>query len=310
MAKILVTGASGQIGTELVQYLQERYGNQQVIATDIRRPKKPTDFFFELDVLDQPKLLDLVKEHQIDTIYHLAALLSAVGEEKPQMAWDINMNGSLNILEVARIAQVKKVFIPSSIAAFGLSTPLDNTPQDTIQRPSTMYGVTKVAAELLGDYYFQRFGVDCRGVRFPGLISYTTPPGGGTTDYAVEIFYAAKKKEPFTCYLKPDTSLDMMYMPDALKACVELMEADSAKLKHRNAFNITAMHFTPAQLTAEIQKIYPNFQCTYEPEPVKQAIADSWPNSMDDSAAREEWGWSPEYNMQSMIKDMFKNLKV
>jgi len=311
--KVLITGASGQIGTELTHALQKRYGASQVIATDLRPQEsgaKEDVQFYQLDVMDKEALTQLVKTHQVDTIYHLAALLSAVGEKVPHKAWDININGSLHVLEVARELNLKRVFIPSSIAAFGPSTPLDNTPQDTIQRPTTMYGVTKVAGELLAEYYFKRFGVDCRGVRFPGLISYTAPPGGGTTDYAVEIFHYALKGENYTCYLKEDTSLDMMYMPDALEGCIQLMEADSDKLKHRNAFNITAMHFTPAELTEAIRKHIPDFTCTYEPEEVRQGIADSWPNYMDDSAAREEWGWAPKYDLDMMVEDMIKNLRA
>ncbi|MCB9637610.1 MAG: L-threonine 3-dehydrogenase [Myxococcales bacterium] len=313
MSKILVTGALGQIGSELTRTLRKLHGEDQVIATDVRQPDLSTHPhngpFETLDVMDEQQVHQLIEKHQPKQIYHLAALLSAVAERNPQRAWDLNINGSLHIFEAARIHQVERIFVPSSIAAFGPSTPLDHTPQDTIQRPNTMYGITKVATELLGEYYYKRFGLDCRGVRLPGVISYTTPPGGGTTDYAVEMFHYAVRNEPYTCYLRPETSLDMMYMEDTLRACVEIMEADSSKLKHRNAFNITAMQFTPAQLAAAIQKHIPSFVCNYEPDPMRQAIADSWPNSMDDSAARQEWGWKHEYDLPRMVEIMLNALQ-
>jgi nucleoside-diphosphate-sugar epimerase len=250
---------------------------------------------------------DVVRKHEIDTILHLAAILSAVAEANPQLAWDVNINGLYNVLEVAREHKCA-VFVPSSIGAFGPSTPLDNTPQDTIQRPNTMYGVTKVAGELLCDYYYKRFSVDTRGVRYPGVISNETLPGGGTTDYAVEIFYEAIKNKKYTCNLGAGTFLDMMYMPDAIKAAIDLMEADPARLKHRNAFNVTAMSFDPEIIAAEIRKMIPDFTMDYDVDPVKQGIADSWPNNMDDSAAREEWGWEPEYTLPVMTKDMIEVL--
>jgi nucleoside-diphosphate-sugar epimerase len=307
MKKILVTGSVGQIGSELTTALRKRYGQDRVVASDIR---VPTDLelrdggpFEVLDCLDPHQITRAMQTHQIDTIYHLAAVLSAVGESKPNLAWQINMNGLYNMLEAARQYHCA-VFFPSSIGAFGKSTPLDNTPQDTIQRPDTMYGVTKVAGELLCDYYHKRFGLDTRGVRFPGLISYITEPGGGTTDYAVAIFYEAIRHKEYTCYLRPDTSLDMMYMPDALRAMIELMEADASRFVHRNAFNVSAMHFTPTQLADAIRKYIPEFKISYEIDPVRQAIADSWPNYMDDSAARAEWGWKPEYDLPRMTKDM------
>ncbi len=313
MKRILVTGAVGQIGSELTMYLRDKYGGDNVVAAGHR--KQPSDelrnsgpfVFIEVGKIEQ--VSETVKKYGVGTIYHLAAILSAVGESKPQLAWDVNMNGLYNVLEVAR-EQNCSVFIPSSIAAFGPNTPKDNTPQDTIQRPNTMYGVTKVAGELLADYYFTRFGVDTRGLRYPGIISYVTLPGGGTTDYAVEIFYEAIKKKSYTCFLKSDTMLDMMYMPDALKSAVDLMEADPSRLKHRNAFNVTAFSFTPAQLTEEIKKIIPEFKISYEIDPVRQAIADSWPNHMDDSAARDEWGWEPVYDLKAMVSDMIEKLKL
>lgn len=257
---------------------------------------------------DLASLQAIVTEFNVDTIFHLAALLSAVAEQKPQLAWDINMNGLLNILQVAR-GKNCSVFYPSSIGAFGPTTPAIRTPQDTIQRPNTMYGVTKVAGELLCDYYHSRFNVDTRGVRFPGLISWKTLPGGGTTDYAVEIFYAAVKGQSYDCFLDADTRLDMMYMPDAVNAAITLMEADHTKLIHRNAFNVTALSFTPQELADAIRKMIPGFMISYAIDPVRQAIANSWPRSMDDSAAREEWGWQPHYDLDSMIKDMIDNLK-
>ncbi len=311
MKKIIITGAAGQIGSELTMDLRKRYGNSQVMATDIRKPQGPlleSGPFRTLDCLDRKALAAVVSEFKPDTLFHLAALLSAVAERNPQTAWEVNMNGLYFILECARECGCA-VFTPSSIGAFGPLTPRKKTPQDTIQRPTTMYGVTKVAGELLCDYYHRRFGVDTRGLRYPGLISYVTPPGGGTTDYAVEIFYEAIKNHTYTCFLKGDTSLDMMYMPDALKAAIDLMEADPQKLKHRNAFNVTAMSFTPEDLAGEIRKLIPDFTMAYRVDPVRQAIADSWPDSLDDSAAREEWGWNPEYDMSRMTRDMIAALK-
>jgi nucleoside-diphosphate-sugar epimerase len=308
--KILVTGALGQIGSELVPALRDQYGAANVIASDIRMPAggaEQTGPFEHLDSTKMPQVQDLVRHHGIGTIYHLAALLSAIAEDKPQAAWDLNMGGLYRVLEVAR-QQGCALFFPSSIGAFGPGTPRDNTPQDTVQRPTTIYGVTKVAAELLCDYYASRFGVDARGLRLPGLISYVAPPGGGTTDYAVEIFHHAVRYRHYTCFLMPDARLDMMYMPDAIRAMTEVMEADAAKLIHRNAFNVTAMSFTPEELAAEIRKHIPDFAIDYEVDSVRQAIADSWPRSMDDSAARQEWGWSPRYDLAAMTEDMLEKL--
>ena len=310
MRRILVTGALGQIGAELVVALRERHGVDQVIASDIRMPAGPTDSdgpFEYVDITVRRMIDEAVHKHDVGTIYHLASLLSATAEEKPHVAWDVNMGGLYRVLEVARENRCA-VFFPSSIGAFGPSTPKDRTPQDTLQRPTTMYGVTKVAGELLCDYYYRRFGVDARGVRYPGLISYVAPPGGGTTDYAVEIFYEAIRNERYTCFLGPDTCLDMMYMPDAVKAAIDLMNADSDRLEHRNAFNVTSVNFTPEQLAAEIRKHIPEFVIDYEVDPVRQDIADSWPNSLDDSAARAEWGWDPEYDLEAMTRDMLDNL--
>ncbi|MDH3402120.1 MAG: NAD-dependent epimerase/dehydratase family protein [Acidobacteriota bacterium] len=311
MKKILVTGALGQIGSELVPALRQRYGDAQVIASDIRMP--PADAgreepaFEFIDCTRQSPLRSVVHKHEIDTIFHLAALLSAVAEEKPHVAWDVNMGGLYRVLEVARESGCA-VFFPSSIGAFGPTTPKRGTPQDTLQRPTTMYGVTKAAGELLCDYYFQRFGIDTRGVRFPGLISYQAPPGGGTTDYAVEIFYAALRHGRYTCFLGPDTRLDMMYMPDALRAVVGLMEADPGRLVHRNSFNVTAMSVTPEEIAAEIRRHLPGFAIDYDVDPVRQAIADSWPDAIDDRAAAEEWGWAATFDLAEMTADMLAKL--
>jgi len=311
MEKILVIGAVGQIGSELTMELRKRYGNENVVAGFHRT--KPGETLKNsgpcemVDCTNIEQVNDVVEKYNIDTIYHLAAILSAVAEAKPNIAWKVNIDGLYNVLEVAR-EHGCAVFTPSSIGAFGESTPLDNTPQDTIQRPSTMYGVTKVAGELLCDYYYKRFGVDTRGVRYPGIISNETLPGGGTTDYAVDIYYEAIKNKKYTCNLGKGTYLDMMYMPDAIKAAIDLMEADPAKLKHRNAFNVTAMSFDPEKLAASIKKVIPEFELEYDVDPVRQAIANSWPNSMDDSAAREEWGWNPEYDIEAMTKDMLEVL--
>ena len=313
MKKILVLGSAGQIGSELVPYLRNLYGNNNVVATYHRHPLiseirdgGPCE---NLDALEPDKVMDAVKKYNIDTIINLVAVLSAVGESKPTLAWKINMDSMLNVLEIAKEAHCA-VFIPSSIGAFGPTTPLDNTPQDTIMRPTTIYGISKVAAELLGDYYFLKYGVDARGLRYPGIISNVTLPGGGTTDYAVEIYYEAIKNKSYVCYLKPGTFLDMMYMPDALRALVDLMEADPSRLKHRNCFNVSAMSFDPEMIAAEIKKHIPEFHMEYQIDPVKQAIADSWPNRMDDSAAREEWGWNPEYDLASMTEDMLRVLSA
>ena len=310
MRRILVTGAAGQIGSELVPALRARYGEDAVVASDIRQPTGPVAEggpFEILDCRDGAALARIAARYRIDTIYHLAAILSATAERDPQKAYDVNMNGLYAVLEVARERKCA-VFTPSSIAAFGPSTPPDPTPQDTIQRPTTMYGVTKVAGELLCDYYHLRYGVDTRGLRYPGLISYVAPPGGGTTDYAVEIFYHALEHGRYTCFLGPDTRLDMMYMPDAIRAAIELMEADPARLKHRNAFNVTAMQLTPATLADAIAQRIPGFEIEYDIDPVRQAIADSWPRRLDDSAAREEWGWKPAYDLDAMTDDMLAQL--
>ena len=313
MKNILVIGSTGQIGSELTMKLRHLYPEGNVVAGYIKgaEPKGillesgPAE---EADVRDGAMLAAIVDKYHIDAIYNLAALLSAVAERKPLMAWDIQMNGLLNILEIAREKDCA-VFTPSSIGSFGPETPHVGTPQDTIQRPRSMYGVTKVATELLSDYYFHKYGVDTRSVRFPGLISYTTPPGGGTTDYAVDIYYSAVKGEEFVCPIKAGTFMDMMYMPDALRAAVDIMEADPARLKHRNSFNIASMSFDPEIIYAKIREYIPQFRMKYSVDPVRQAIADSWPDSMDDSCAREEWGWKPSYDLTTMSEDMITQLR-
>ncbi|WP_232698951.1 L-threonine 3-dehydrogenase [Brevibacillus daliensis] len=308
MKKILVTGALGQIGSELTTQLRHKYGADSVVATDIRQGENHQDGPFEiLDVTDAKAMHEIAKKYQVDTIMHLAALLSATAEAKPLLAWNLNMGGLVNALEVARELKCQ-FFTPSSIGAFGPTTPKDNTPQETIQRPVTMYGVNKVAGELLCDYYSQKFGVDTRGVRFPGLISYVTPPGGGTTDYAVEIYYEAIKNKRYTSYIEKGTYMDMMYMPDALNAIIHLMEADASKLVHRNAFNVTAMSFAPEEIAAEIKKHIPDFEMSYNVDPIRQAIADSWPNSIDATAAQQEWGFKAEYDVAKMTEDMLVKL--
>ena len=313
MKNVLIIGSTGQIGSDLTMKLRREIPEGAIVAGYIPgfEPKGellesgPAEV---VNVCDGNQIAEAVRKYRIDTIYNLAALLSATAEKFPLKAWDIQMNGLINILEVSR-ENGCAVFTPSSIGAFGPSTPHVNTPQDTIQRPKSIYGVTKVATELLSDYYFFKYGVDTRSVRFPGLISYTTLPGGGTTDYAVEIYYAALKGEEFVCPVAAGTYMDMMYMPDALRAAVEIMQADPSKLKHRNSFNIASMSFDPEGITAAIRKYIPSLKLRYEIDPVRQHIADSWPDKMDDSCAREEWGWAPSYDLDAMTCDMLKHLK-
>lgn len=312
--KILITGASGQIGSELAPELKKRYGSDAIIISDIKKPSE--DFgleFQELDVTDKEAIEQIVSESNIARIYHLASLLSANGEKNPQLAFEVNLIGLYNILEAGRIHKLKQIIWPSSIAAFGPETPKEKTPNETVMRPTTIYGITKVSGELLGNYYFYKYNLDVRGVRFPGIISSEAMPGGGTTDYAVEIFYEAIKHKRYTCYLREDTTLPMMYMPDAINALIKLSEAEISKLKHHCDFNLAAMSFSPKELVSEIKKYIPEFHCEYKPD-FRQKIADSWPKSIDDSAAREEWGWKPEYTLERMTKDMIekisKKLKV
>ncbi len=313
MKRILIIGSTGQIGSELAMKLRGIYGGENVVAGYIPGAE-PKGILLEsgpsaiVDITNAQQIADVVAEYNIDTIYNLAALLSAVAEAKPQLAWKIGLGGLFNVLEVAREKHCA-VFTPSSIGSFGPNTPHDKTPQDTIQRPRTMYGVTKVSGELLSDYYNIRFGVDTRSVRFPGLISYVTLPGGGTTDYAVDIYYSAAKGEKFVCPIAAGTFMDMMYMPDALRAAIEIMEADSTKFIHRNSFNIASMSFDPKIIYQSIKKYEPNFEMEYKVDPLRQAIADSWPNSLDDTCAREEWGWKPEYDMDAMTRDMLAKLE-
>lgn len=314
MKNILIIGATGQIGSELTMELRKRYGNDHVVAGYIHgsEPKgelKESGPSEVVDVTDGEMIAAAVKKYHIDTIYNLAALLSVVAESKPKLAWKIGIDGLWNVLEVAR-ENGCAVFTPSSIGSFGLSTPHVGTPQDTIQRPRTMYGVTKVTTELLSDYYFTKYGVDTRAVRFPGLISNVTLPGGGTTDYAVDIYYAAVRGEKFVCPLKPGTLMDMMYMPDALNGSIKLMEADPSRLIHRNAFNIASMSFAPETIYEAIRREVPGFEMEYQPDPLKQSIADSWPDSMDDSCAHQEWDWKPEYDLESMTRDMLAKLRA
>lgn len=314
MKNILVIGSTGQIGSELTRELRKQYGNSHVVAGYIIGAE-PTGELKEngpsavADVTNAELIAKVVKDYQIDTIYNLAALLSVVAESKPRLAWKIGIDGLWNILEVARENHCA-VFTPSSIGSFGPTTPHDMTPQDTIQRPQTIYGVSKVTTELLSDYYFHKYGVDTRAVRFPGVISYVTPPGGGTTDYAVDIYYNAVRGDRFVCPIKAGTKMDMIYMPDTLKAAIMLMEANPDKLIHRNAFNIASMSFDPEEIYAAIKEQKPEFEMVYDVDPLKQSIAESWPDRMDDSCARAEWGWNPTYDLESMTKDMLEKLTI
>ncbi len=305
----LITGALGQIGSELIEALIDKYGAERVIATDIVDQAQLNCRYHKLDVTDRAAFQTLLETYQIDEVYHLASILSAKGEEKPDLLWNINMTGLKNALDLAR--QFKfKLFNPSSIAAFGPSTPSDDTPQLTIQRPTTIYGISKVTGELLADYYFNKYGVDVRGLRFPGLISNKQLPGGGTTDYAVHIYYEALKGGKYTSYIAADTYLDMLYMPDAIKGILNLMAADGSKLKNRNAYNITAMSIDPSAIANSIKKYLPQFEIDYDVDPIRQAIAESWPNKLDDSAARTEWQWQPSYDLDKMTEDMLAKLKA
>jgi nucleoside-diphosphate-sugar epimerase len=310
MTKILVTGAAGQIGSDLTTSLKKIYGENNVIASDVAQENKTAELqpYEQLNIMDKSRLAEVIKKHNITIIYHLAAILSAAGERNPALCYDVNMNGLYNVLEAARELGVKQIMCPSSIAVFGPETPRDKTPQETIILPKTMYGLTKAAGELLCDYYVAKFGLDIRGIRYPGLISYKTLPGGGTTDYAVEIFYEAIKNKFYTCFLKADTTLPMMYMPDAIRGTIALSETDFSKLKHHSNFNFAGMSFSCAELAAEISKRIPEFKIEYKPD-FRQSIADSWPKSIDDSAAVNEWGWKPEFGLSEMVDDMILNLR-
>ena len=313
MKNILVIGSTGQIGSELTRELRKIYGNDHVVAGYIKGAEPKGELLesgpsAEADVTNGEMIASVVKQYNIDTIYNLAALLSVVAESKPRLAWKIGIDGLWNILEVAR-EHGCAVFTPSSIGSFGPSTPKMRTPQDTIQRPRTMYGVTKVTTELLSDYYFNKYGVDTRAVRFPGVISYVTPPGGGTTDYAVDIYYSAVRGERFVCPIKEGTLMDMIYMPDALKGAIDVMEADPSRLVHRNAFNIASLSFGP-ETVYPIKKYKPDFEMVYDVDPLKQSIAESWPDRLDDTCAREEWDWCPRYDLDAMTRDMLEKLAI
>lgn len=305
---ILITGGLGQIGSELTRALNERHGAENVILTDIRPEHRGPNEYHELDVRDAEKLAKITEGRKIERIYHMAALLSATGEKNPALCWDINMNGTMNILGYAA-EHGSMVYLPSSIAVWGKRVEREATPQDSVLYPTTMYGVTKAAGEILGDYYHTKYNVDARGLRYPGIISSETLPGGGTTDYAVDIFYQAVKTGRYECFLKEDTALPMMYMPDCIKATLDLMDAPKENLEHRTNFNVTAFSFTPAELAAEIRKHIPDFQITYKPD-YRQSIADSWPQSVDDSEARKQWDWSPDYSLEDMVADMLEKLTV
>lgn len=310
--KILVTGATGQIGSELVPELRKFYGNENVIAGKHKR-NPPDDLLNgpieKIDVTIKSDIETIVEDYNVDTIYHMAALLSGIGEKNPWLCWDVNINGTYNVLEVAREKKILKVFCPSSIAVFGPETPRNNTPQETILKPRTMYGLTKVSVELLTNYYYEKFGLDVRGCRYPGIISNKTLPGGGTTDYAVEIFYQALKDGKYECFLKPDSTLPMMYMPDCIKATMQLMSAPLEKLIHHTDFNVSAISFSPKELVAEIRDHIPDFKVFYKPD-YRQEIADSWPKTIDDSIAEQEWGWKPTYDLKMMVKDMLDVLRT
>ena len=308
--RVLVIGAGGQIGTELTESLRAKLMPENVVASDIREVDSLMHQgpFELLDVMDRDALFDLVKKYQITQIYNLAALLSATGEKKPELAWKLNMEGLLNSLDAARDLGVERVFWPSSIAVFGPNTPQDNTPQHTIMDPNTVYGISKLAGERWCEYYHQRYGVDVRSLRYPGLIGYKSMPGGGTTDYAVDIFHQAIRKGSYTCFLKPDTGLPMMYMPDAIRATMRLMEVPAEQVRIRSSYNMSGISFTPTEIAAAIQREIPGFKISYEPD-FRQAIADSWPSSIDDSAARTDWGWTHEYDLNRMVKDMLAQLR-
>ena len=314
MTKILVTGAAGQIGSELVPALRAQYGSDSVVAAG-HRTRLPDDVrdggpSITLDVTVQSDVESAVSDHGVDVIYHMGSILSALAEANRQTAHAVNINGLYNVLEAALSAGVTQVNVPSSIAAFGPDTPPVNTPNETLQRPNTLYGISKVFGELLGNYYFEKLGLDVRGLRLPGIISWKTEPTAGTTDYAVAIFYGALKEGRYECYLGPDMRLPMMYMPDCIKSIVDLAEADVSALNHHTDFNVASISLTPEELAAAIRKRIPEFEMEYNIDPLRQGIADSWPDSLDDSAARDEWGWSPAYDLDAMVDDMLENLSV
>ena len=305
---ILVTGANGQIGTVLCEQLRKIYGETNVLATDIHAAEEQNSLYERLDITDKKRLHELIRQYQVTQVYHLAAILSVKGEQNPLFTWDLNMNGLFNVLEAAKETAIHKVFFPSSIAVFGDKTPVQQTPQDTVLNPSTVYGISKLSGELWCNYYFDQYQIDVRSLRYPGIISYQSLPGGGTTDYAVEIFHNAVKGEPFQCFLQEDTYLPMIYMPDAIKGTIDLMEAPAQSIKTRSSYNLSGMSFSPVELATEIQQHFPNFQVSYQPD-FRQKIADSWSDSIDDSQAREDWGWKPQYNLKEMTTDMIINLR-
>lgn len=311
MKNILLIGAAGQIGSELIAELRRIYGSASVVAGDIKQPSSGelcAGGPFEItDITDKSGLADIIRKYKIDTVINMAALLSAKGEQNPHLAWQVNVNGFINILEIARELKLEKVFNPSSIAVFGPSTPKNNTPQETVLMPSTIYGVSKVTCELIGDYYVKKYGMDVRGIRYPGIISYRTMPGGGTTDYAVEIYYEAIRNKKYECFLNSETMLPMMYMPDCIKATVDLLHADFKRLRYHSGYNVASMSFTPEMLAGSIRKFIPGFSISYKPD-FRQQIADSWPGSIDDSAAREDWGWNPSFDIDAMTGDMLKEI--
>jgi len=313
MERILVTGAVGQIGSELTLALREKHGEENVVAAGHRTPPgsalRASGPFITVDVTDRRALDEAIQENRIDTVYHLAAILSATGERNPQLAWRVNVDGLLNVLDVGRERGLERIFLPSSIAVFGPETPRDPAPQETVLLPTTVYGISKVTGELIGDYYVRRYGLDVRGLRYPGIISSETPPGGGTTDYAVEIFYHAIEQGTYRCFVRPDTALPMMYMPDCIKATLDLMDADLHALEHHCTFNVGAMSFSAEELAGEISKHVDGFTCTYEPD-FRQEIADSWPKTVDDEAARREWDWTPSFDLGAMASDMIARLRT
>lgn len=308
MERILILGAGGQLGKELAAALSKIFGNQNIILSDLK-PIESSEFVTEtIDVLNADQIIQAIKKHQVTQIYHLAALLSAVGEKNPSLAWNINMNGLMHVLDISVDLGIKQVFWPSSIAAFGPNTPRVNTPQYCVMDPNTMYGITKLAGERLCEYYFLKKGLDIRSLRYPGIISYSSPPGGGTTDYAIHIFHEALKHQKYTCFLSENTELPMIYMPDAIRATLELMQAPKEAIQIRSSYNLAGFSFTPKQIAQEIQKHIPNFQISYAPD-FRQAIADSWPQSIDDSAARKDWNWNPNFQLPEMVRDMLDNIQ-
>jgi nucleoside-diphosphate-sugar epimerase len=306
--KILIVGSQGQIGLELTQELRAIYGNDNVIASDLKAPEQSNGPFETIDVMDKNRLDEIFKKHNITQVYLLAALLSATAEKNPRFAWDLNMEGLFNVLNAAKEGILKKVYWPSSIAVFGPTTPRKNTPQYTVMEPNTIYGISKQAGERYCEYYNQKYGVDVRSIRYPGLIGYKSAPGGGTTDYAVHIYHEALKNKKYECFLSADTELPMMYMPDALKATITLMEAPAEQVKIRSSYNVAGMSFNPEEIAAEIRKYMPDFTISYNPD-FRQAIANSWPQSIDDTQAKADWGWKPQYDLAGMTKDMLENLK-